>query len=211
MTSDRWFPNDIPSTKTKSKGRYRLAENMIFVKLSVAKYSKKTKLTLLFHLELFAIIYLMKSDISDKNRTFQTMFIGCEAIQAPVNGCLVKHERESTRRMKDQFLTLYERVGGVSVSLVTFAGWRISRDTYYRWLKEDKQSKLRVHETEEQLNGIVEDLLLMKILKGDGAFIRFYLTRRHPKYMLRRSVVPVYSETRTLEDLLDERVCTNDN
>ncbi|MBI4592386.1 helix-turn-helix domain-containing protein [Candidatus Uhrbacteria bacterium] len=133
------------------------------------------------------------------------MFISCEAIQAPVNGCLVKHERESTRRAKDQFLALYERMGGVSVSHVA-SRVGISRDTYYRWLKEDERFKLRINETEEQLNGIVEDLLLMKILKGDGASIRFYLTRRHPKYMLRRSTVPTYTETKTLEDLLDEGI-----
>ena len=133
------------------------------------------------------------------------MLIARETTQAPVSGCLVKHERESTRRAKEQFLTLYERVGGANVSLIA-GRVGISRDTYYRWLKEDEQFRLRIHETVEHLNDFVEDLLLMKILKGDGASIRFYLTRRHPRYMLRRSAVPAYGETRTLEDVLDEGV-----
>jgi len=138
--------------------------------------------------------------------TFPTLFIAREATQAHVSDCFVKHERESTRRTKEQFLALYERVGGTNVSLVA-ARIGISRDTYYRWLKEDEQFRLRINETVEHLHDFVEDLLLMKILKGDGASIRFYLTHRHPKYMLRRSAVPAYTETRTLEDLLDEARC----
>lgn len=114
---------------------------------------------------------------------------------------LAQTERQSTRIKKLRFLEAYRATHG-NVSLAAkYAG--IHRDTYYEWVKDDPEFKDETEYVLWELNSIVEDKLLEKIMQGDGPSIRFYLSHRHPDY-IRKSTPVVAQPIVTLEDLLDQ-------
>ncbi len=119
---------------------------------------------------------------SDTYAQFQELISTRTALCTHKNSSVDKNERESTRRAKDRLVAIYGHYGYVSVSVaVRYAG--ISRDTYYRYLREDANFAAKINEAQEFLNDYVEDLLLKKIVRDENiACIKFYLSHRHPAY-----------------------------
>ncbi len=147
----------------------------------------------------------MKSDKSYKIEHLSPVLATRGATVGPVCDCVQKVERDSTRQAKEQFVAMFEKVGGSSVSLVS-EQTGISRDTFYRWLREDNEFKEKIDHVKYHLNDLVEDILMLKILQGDGPSVRFYLSRKHPSYKTHNEVYfyPTKdSGEKTLEDLLD--------
>ncbi len=131
-----------------------------------------------------------KSDKSDRLSNFSDAFIYD----------LNTNERESTQRKKQCFLKSYSRILG-SITAACKAA-KITRDTYYRWIKEDIKFSTAIKQIDEWTNDWVQDKLMESIDDGNVRSIIFYLKSRHPDYMPKQVVVQ--QETRTLEDLLDE-------
>lgn len=151
----------------------------------------------------------MKSDKPDKIEHLSPVLATRGATVGPVCDCVQKVERDSTRQAKDRFMAMFESIGGSSVSVATQQAG-ISRDTFYRWLKEDKEFKEKIDRIQYHLNDLVEDILMIKIMQGDGPSVRFYLSRKHPAYKTHKEVY--FYQTRgtgekTLDDLLDN--CEN--
>lgn len=147
----------------------------------------------------------MKSDKPDKIEHLSPVLTTRGATVGPVCDYVQKVERDSTRQAKEQFVAMFEKVGGSSVSLVS-EQTGISRDTFYRWLREDNEFKEKIDHVKYHLNDLVEDILMLKILQGDGPSVRFYLSRKHPGYKTHNEVYfyPTKdSGEKTLEDLLD--------
>jgi len=57
----------------------------------------------------------------------------------------------------------------------------ITRDTYYRWLKEDEEFKKKVDELEDIALDFAESMLLKKIKEGDTTAIIFYMKTKGKK------------------------------
>lgn len=83
-----------------------------------------------------------------------------------------KHE-EDVQRDKDRLLISLKDCSGI----VTFAceKVRLSRQTFYRWYREDAEFKERVDAINELQIDVAEASLLKKIQKGDTTAIIFYL------------------------------------
>lgn len=148
----------------------------------------------------------MKSDKSYKIEHLSPVLATRGATVGPVCDCVQKVERDSTRQAKEQFVAMFERVGGSSVSLVS-EQTGISRDTFYRWLKEDKEFKERIDRIQYHIKDLVEDILMIKIRQGDGPSVRFYLSRKHPSYKTQKQtyIYPTRSSGgKTLEDLINK-------
>jgi hypothetical protein len=139
----------------------------------------------------------MQSDKSDKNECCSLVKSTRQAITDVVRG---RGERDSTQRAKKRFLAIFGQIGGISVSRASELA-RISRDTYYRWLREDESFRSKICSIRKNISVIVEDLLMEKVFQGDGSSIRFYLSRRHPDYM---SSKKVFFPDKTLEDYFDD-------
>lgn len=62
----------------------------------------------------------------------------------------------------------------------------ISRQTYYRWIKEDSKFFRKVKEAIEMGVSLVSDAAESNVLNGikggDSAFTRYWLSHRHPAY-----------------------------
>ncbi len=85
---------------------------------------------------------------------------------------------------KEIFLAAYKRNAGRNVSAICKIA-RVSRDTYYRWLRTDKKFREGIEYEDQKMLDITEDALKIKIHQLDGPSIRFFLSRRHPDYMNR--------------------------
>jgi hypothetical protein len=109
-------------------------------------------------------------------------------------------ERESTHKKKQQFLKSYSRILGSITAACKTA--KITRDTYYRWVKDDIKFSDAIKQIDEWTNDWVQDKLMESIAEGNIRSIIFYLKSRHTDYMPKQVVIQ--QETRTLEDLLDE-------
>lgn len=83
-----------------------------------------------------------------------------------------KHE-EDVQRDKERLLISLKDCSGI----VTFAceKVRLSRQTFYRWYREDAEFKERVDAINELQIDVAEASLLKKIQKGDTTAIIFYL------------------------------------
>lgn len=66
---------------------------------------------------------------------------------------------------------------------------RISRQTFYEWLKEIPDFKLMVSHAEGLARAVVEDKLWGLIESGDGAAIRFFLQTRYGKDFRRADTI----------------------
>lgn len=83
-----------------------------------------------------------------------------------------KHE-EDVQKDKERLLISLKDCSGI----VTFAceKVRLSRQTFYRWYREDAEFKERVDAINELQIDVAEASLLKKIQKGDTTAIIFYL------------------------------------
>ncbi len=141
-----------------------------------------------------------KSDKSDQGTTFWSAVAPRVTQNQAVLNDSPKVERLSTIRAKQEFVRVYGKIGGSNITLVTNKVG-ISRDTYYRWMKEDPDFRSRIEYAYQFVNDLVEDMLMLKILQGHAPSIRFFLSRRHPKYMRKKLVQCRHEAEQTWEDL----------
>lgn len=87
---------------------------------------------------------------------------------------------KSDNHKKELFVSLFNQLMGHVSN--TCAAVPISRDTYYRWLDEDKAFATAVMESEMNLNDEIRDVLINKAASGDMTAVIFYLKKRHPEF-----------------------------
>lgn len=93
------------------------------------------------------------------------------------------------QRDKEKLLTSLKDSSGIVTYACEKAG--ISRQTYYRWYREDPEFRARADDISELQIDVAEASLLKKIQKGDTAAIIFYLKTKGKDrgYSERREVV----------------------
>jgi len=84
-----------------------------------------------------------------------------------------KNLQNRTRSQKEAMLDAMEKNLGIVTDSCRQIG--ISRDTHYRWLKEDKQYKKAIKDIENVALDFVESALLQQIKKGNPLSTMFYL------------------------------------
>src|SRR5437764_469213 len=87
---------------------------------------------------------------------------------------------KSDNPKKTKFVEYFDQLFGHITNTCQAAG--ISRDTYYRWLDEDKGFAKAIAESEMHLNDEVRDVLINKAASGDMTAVIFYLKKRHPDF-----------------------------
>jgi len=58
----------------------------------------------------------------------------------------------------------------------------VTRKTFYKWLKVDKEFNQDIQDAEWGLHDEVRDALIQKIADGSSSDIQFYLKKRHPQF-----------------------------
>jgi len=91
-----------------------------------------------------------------------------------------KHAGNKPRtKKKSAVLTSYEKsFGNISVTCKTVG---ISRETFYRWLKEDPKFKAKIEEVDESNIDFAETTLLKNIREGKETSLIFYLKTKGKK------------------------------
>jgi hypothetical protein len=84
-----------------------------------------------------------------------------------------KNLQNRTRSQKEAMLDAMEKNLGIVTDSCRQIG--ISRDTHYRWLKEDKQYKKAIKDIENVALDFAESALLQQIKKGNPLSTMFYL------------------------------------
>lgn len=82
----------------------------------------------------------------------------------------MKHDQEKN---KENVLKALEKSLGIVTPACKEAG--ISRDAFYRWIKEDPEFKKAVDEVNEMQGDFVENQLFKKIKEGSERSIMFYM------------------------------------
>lgn len=81
--------------------------------------------------------------------------------------------KKDTDDNKNKMILALERSLGIVTPACKEVG--ISRETFYRWLKEDPDFKNRVKDIDEYTLDFVENQLLKKIKDGNDKAIMFYM------------------------------------
>lgn len=95
------------------------------------------------------------------------------------------HERSNMKKdkKKDEFLEQLKRIPIITVATEKVG---ISRNSVYRWRKEDKgfydAMEEALREGEELINDLSESQLLSMIKEKNWSAIRFWLSHRNPKF-----------------------------
>ncbi len=88
----------------------------------------------------------------------------------------------------------------------------LSRQTIFRWLKEDPEFRQEYEECLLQGTNNVNDLavsqIINKIKQGDTGIIKYWLSHNHYGYM-RKQDIPIKQEPKTLADILRESLDKN--
>lgn len=80
---------------------------------------------------------------------------------------------------KGQFIEAFEATAGnISASCKKL---NISRETYYRWCREDQEFREKIDETQESLLDLAETMLIKNIREGRTAEIIFFLKTKGKK------------------------------
>ncbi|MCC8153788.1 MAG: hypothetical protein LIP01_05960 [Tannerellaceae bacterium] len=117
-------------------------------------------------------------------------------------------KKEDTKKNKDKLLAALEECAG----LVSFACKKtgLSRQTFYRWCKEDPEFKQKVEDVMERQVDVVEAKLLKKINDEDTTAIIFYLKTKgkHRGYTQKVEIAPdddVLNIQKAINGLTDEQ------
>ena len=94
-------------------------------------------------------------------------------------------QQARTLDKKHLFIVAYERNGGNVTESCLEAGVE-SRKTFYNWCYTDPEFKKVIDSTTEIRRDFVDDMVVLKILKGHGPTIRWWLSKHHPDYKDRR-------------------------
>lgn len=99
-------------------------------------------------------------------------------------------------RVQDKFLEELKKIPIVQVACEKVG---ISRQSVYRWRMEDENFRLfmdvALEEGEALVNDMSESKLLAHIKEGHFSSIRFWLTKRHPKFKDNKGVLQTPTET----------------
>jgi hypothetical protein len=116
-----------------------------------------------------------------------------------------KKSIEKNIEKKALFLEAFEQAAGnVSVACKKIL---ISRETYYRWLKEDEDFKAKCEEVNESLLDMAETMLLKQIKSENTTSIIFYLkTKGKSRGYVERSEHLVADSESKLPDWLDQEL-----
>jgi len=140
---------------------------------------------------------------SDKSDTLAVLPLTPQQIdkkQAEEKAVKEREEQARTTKKKTDFLQDFEKSIGIITIACETTG--ISRETYYNWVKTDKEFRDKAGEILERQRSQVEDRLLKAILKDHVSAITFYLKNKHPEYKEKLQVSA--GGVKTLEDLLDD-------
>lgn len=120
--------------------------------------------------------------------------------EAPEN-----HDAASTIRKKKAFLEAFEKFNGMVNAACQSANVGVS--TYYLWRQKDAVFRAEADRVLSEQQVYVEDKLIQAIHSSQPWAIAFYLSHKHPSYMLGRlqrgGGLPA-GDARTLEDILDD-------
>ena len=122
-----------------------------------------------------------------------------------------KNKRELRGKKKLMFNALKSSLGNVSIASENA---NVSRDTHYRWLKEDTDYKKWVEETKEVTQDFVEHALLKKIKAGDTASIIFfaktkmkdrgYIEKQQLEYSGNEKPIPINITIKSIEQIEED-------
>jgi hypothetical protein len=94
-------------------------------------------------------------------------------------------EQIRTNVKKRLFIMLYKKTLGSVKATCDKVG--VERRTYYNWLKNDSEFDSEVGCAFREIQEDLEEALNFSMLRGDGASIRFFLSRGHPNFMRMRN------------------------
>ncbi len=88
----------------------------------------------------------------------------------------------------------------------------ISRNTVYRWLKEDPDFRQEYEECLsrgiDNVNDLAISQVINKIKQGDTGMTKYWLSHNHYGYMKKQDI-PIRQEPKTLADILRESLSKN--
>ena len=90
------------------------------------------------------------------------------------------------KKTKKLLNKLAEEVEKTPVIQIACDKFGISRNTFYRWMKEDKNFLIRINEAMSLGNGLVSDVSISNVLEGikrkDAMYTKYWLSHRHPDF-----------------------------
>jgi hypothetical protein len=90
---------------------------------------------------------------------------------------------KKTRKLTDKLVEELERTPLVQTACEKVG---ITRNTFYRWIKEDEELFKRVNEALSLGTGLVNDVAVSNVLSGiknkDPMFTKYWLDRKHPDF-----------------------------
>ena len=90
---------------------------------------------------------------------------------------------KKTKALLDKLAEEIEKAPVVQVACDKFG---ISRNTFYRWMKEDKEFLARINEAVALGTGLVSDVAISNVLSGikskDPMYTKYWLSHKHPDF-----------------------------
>lgn len=90
---------------------------------------------------------------------------------------------KKTRALLDKLIEELEKTPLIQIACDKV---NISRNTFYRWMKEDKEFLSRVNEAMSLGTGLVSDVALSNVLEGikrkDAMYTKYWLSHKHPDF-----------------------------
>jgi hypothetical protein len=90
------------------------------------------------------------------------------------------------RKSKKILNQLIEEIERTPVIQVACDKVGVSRNTFYRWMKEDQSFLERVSEAKSLGEGLVNDVAISNVLEGiknkDSMYTKYWLNRKHPDF-----------------------------
>ena len=90
------------------------------------------------------------------------------------------------KKTKKLLNKLAEEVEKTPVIQIACDKFGISRNTFYRWMKEDKKFLIRINEAMSLGNGLVSEVAISNVLEGikrkDAMYTKYWLSHRHPDF-----------------------------
>lgn len=90
------------------------------------------------------------------------------------------------KKTKTLLNKLVEEVEKTPVIQIACDKFGISRNTFYRWMKEDKKFLIRINEAISLGTGLVSDVAISNVLEGikrkDAMYTKYWLSHKHPDF-----------------------------
>lgn len=90
------------------------------------------------------------------------------------------------KKTKKLLNKLAEEVEKTPVIQVACDKFGISRNTFYRWMKEDKRFLICINEAMSLGSGLVSDVAISNVLEGikrkDAMYTKYWLSHKHPDF-----------------------------